>query len=90
MLQETERRGSAGLPWISEIPILGHLFGVHGTERQETEVAVILVPSRNVPIPDPQDEIPVPRGRFPTARNWIRPSEIRQTLESPEYPWNAF
>lgn len=41
----TQRRNVAGLPGLSEIPVLGILFGSHAQEKAETEGAVFIVPS---------------------------------------------
>jgi len=41
----TERQSSAGLPWLSEIPLLGLLFGSVAKEREEIEGALFIVPS---------------------------------------------
>jgi pilus assembly protein CpaC len=41
----TQRRTVSGLPGLSEIPVLGILFGTHGQEKAETEGAVFIVPS---------------------------------------------
>lgn len=41
----TQRRAVSGLPGLSEIPVLGILFGSHSQEKQETEGAVFIVPS---------------------------------------------
>jgi pilus assembly protein CpaC len=41
----TQRRNVAGLPGLSEIPVLGILFGTHAQEKQEVEGAVFIVPS---------------------------------------------
>ncbi len=35
----------AGLPGLSEIPVIGLLFATHGQEKQDTEGAVFIVPS---------------------------------------------
>jgi len=40
-----ERRLNSGIPWLSEIPVLGILFGSRGLEYQETEGALFIVPS---------------------------------------------
>ena len=39
-----ERQGIGGLPWLSEIPILGLLFGSHNHEASEVEGAIFVVP----------------------------------------------
>jgi len=45
------RHSNNGIPWLSEIPIIGHLFGSKTTEENELEGAVFVVPSviDNVP-----------------------------------------
>lgn len=90
MLQETEKKASSGLPWVSEVPIFGALFGAQARESETTEIAAILIPSRTLPRPTPWDEVGPPRGPVPPPRNWIAPGDLRSVLESPEYPWNAF
>lgn len=41
----TQRHLINGLPGLSEIPVLGVLFGTHGHDRADTEGAVFIVPS---------------------------------------------
>ena len=41
----TQRHSVAGLPGLSEIPVLGILFGSHSNQKEETEGAVFIVPS---------------------------------------------
>ncbi|MCL2724680.1 MAG: pilus assembly protein N-terminal domain-containing protein [Polyangiaceae bacterium] len=41
----SQRHNVSGLPGLSEIPILGILFGSHYQEKDETEGAVFIVPS---------------------------------------------
>jgi pilus assembly protein CpaC len=40
-----QQRNVAGLPGLSEIPVIGLLFATHGQEKQDTEGAVFIVPS---------------------------------------------
>ena len=42
---ESLRRNTAGLPGLSQIPILGLLFGSLGHEREDIEGAVFIIPS---------------------------------------------
>ncbi|MET0342861.1 MAG: pilus assembly protein N-terminal domain-containing protein [Polyangiales bacterium] len=42
---ELKRHETDGLPWLSQIPILGALFGSVGVQNEETEGAVFVVPS---------------------------------------------
>jgi len=41
----TERHEVAGLPGLSQIPVLGVLFGSHSDEQQEVEGAIFIIPS---------------------------------------------
>ncbi len=41
----TQRHNVTGLPGLSEIPVLGVLFGSHGNEKADLEGAVFIVPS---------------------------------------------
>jgi pilus assembly protein CpaC len=42
---KTQRHSISGIPLLSEIPVLGVLFGRHGDAQQDTEGAIFLVPS---------------------------------------------
>ena len=41
----SQQRNVAGLPGLSEIPVVGLLFATHAQEKQDTEGAVFIVPS---------------------------------------------
>jgi pilus assembly protein CpaC len=41
----SERHGIRGLPLLSEIPIIGVLFGSHMNEAEETDGAIFIIPS---------------------------------------------
>jgi pilus assembly protein CpaC len=41
----SQTHGVAGLPLLSQIPVLGILFGSHSNKRQETENAIFVIPS---------------------------------------------
>ncbi len=45
LIARTESRTRAGLPGLSQIPVLGALFGVHSRRYEETEALVFIVPS---------------------------------------------
>ena len=49
----SEARGTVGLPFLSQIPILGILFGTHGHREEESENLVMIVPTvvSSVPLP---------------------------------------
>jgi len=42
---QTQRRAVTGLPGLSEIPVLGVLFGSHANDKADVEGAVFIVPS---------------------------------------------
>jgi len=41
----TSGRRAEGLPWLSQIPVIGYLFGAHTYSSQETENLIFIVPS---------------------------------------------
>jgi pilus assembly protein CpaC len=43
--QATQRHAVSGLPGLSEIPVLGVLFGTHNNQKEEIEGSVFIVPS---------------------------------------------
>jgi pilus assembly protein CpaC len=45
LVANSQTRGHSGLPVLSQIPILGALFGTHSEAEQETEDVVFIVPS---------------------------------------------
>jgi pilus assembly protein CpaC len=53
----SERRSISGLPLLSEIPLLGVLFGSHGHAKEEVEGAIFVVPSVIESIPKGAQEI---------------------------------
>jgi general secretion pathway protein D len=44
LIREEERKSLSGLPWISNIPILRHLFGQTVTDVQKTDIVLTLTP----------------------------------------------
>jgi pilus assembly protein CpaC len=53
----SERRSIGGIPLLSEIPLLGVLFGSHGHAKEEIEGAIFVVPSVIESIPKGAQEI---------------------------------
>jgi pilus assembly protein CpaC len=45
LVAKSQSRGHSGLPALSQIPILGALFGTHSEVEQQTEDVVFIVPS---------------------------------------------
>lgn len=44
LIRENDTSGSAGLPGLSEIPVLGALFGTKSSEKNRTELLVVITP----------------------------------------------
>lgn len=54
---ETSRHETAGIPGLSEIPILGLLFGSEGEQSEEVEGAIFVVPGVVESVPQQADEL---------------------------------
>jgi general secretion pathway protein D len=44
LIQDSDTRNSAGLPGVSQIPILGRLFGSNNTDREKSEIVLSITP----------------------------------------------
>ena len=44
MMQQSETKDDSGIPWLKDIPVLGHLFKTSGTSTSKTELVVMIVP----------------------------------------------
>jgi pilus assembly protein CpaC len=54
---KSQRHSVSGLPWLSEIPLIGVLFATHGDQQQEVEGAIFVVPSIIESIPKGAQEV---------------------------------
>ena len=54
---QSQRHSVTGLPLLSEIPLLGLLFGSHGDAKEEVEGAIFVVPSIIESIPKGAQEV---------------------------------
>ncbi|MFG6442143.1 secretin N-terminal domain-containing protein [Roseateles sp. LKC17W] len=54
LINDEDRKSISGVPYVSETPLLGRLFGVHGDSRKKTEIVLLITPHvlRNVSLPD--------------------------------------
>lgn len=52
-----QRRVITGIPWLSEIPLLGVLFGSHGNIQRDVDGAIYIVPSVVESVPKGAQEI---------------------------------
>jgi hypothetical protein len=90
LIQEATRERMSGILGISEIPILGKLFGSEDFQKNLSELAAILLPYREPP-PEPMQRIAsdIPKGFLPLHRNHLSDEELENLKNSREYPWNA-
>lgn len=56
LINDEDRRSTSGLPGLSQLPMLGRLFGAHHDTRDKTEIVMLITPRilRNVTAPDTQ------------------------------------
>ncbi|MEJ6005723.1 secretin N-terminal domain-containing protein [Paucibacter sp. AS339] len=54
LISDEDRKSINGLPYLSEAPLLGRLFGVHGDNRKKTEIVLLITPRvlRNLNLPE--------------------------------------
>jgi general secretion pathway protein D len=44
LIQDSDTRNAAGIPGLSQIPIVGRLFGSHNTDREKSEIVLSITP----------------------------------------------
>jgi general secretion pathway protein D len=44
LIQDSDTRNSAGIPGLSQIPIVGRLFGSHNSDREKNEIVLSITP----------------------------------------------
>lgn len=44
LINDSESHSSAGLPYLSEMPLLGRLFGLTSSEKKKTEIVLLVTP----------------------------------------------
>jgi general secretion pathway protein D len=54
LIKAEDGKGISGVPYLSETPLLGRLFGVHTDTRSKTEIVLLITPHvlRNLSLPD--------------------------------------
>jgi general secretion pathway protein D len=54
LINDEDRKAVKGLPGVSELPVLGRLFGVHTDTRTKSELVLLITPRvvRNLGLPD--------------------------------------
>lgn len=90
LLQDETRDRIHGLPGLSEIPVLGALFGSEDFQKDRSELVAILLPYREPPR-EPMQRISsdIPKGFLPVPRNFIPQDQLEKLQASREYPWNV-
>jgi general secretion pathway protein D len=72
LINDEDRKAVQGLPGVSELPVIGRLFGVHSDTRNKSEVVLLITPRvvRNLGLPDAAT-LSGPAGNFasPGAAN---------------------
>jgi general secretion pathway protein D len=44
LIQDSDTRSAAGIPGLSQIPIVGRLFGAHNSDREKSEIVLSITP----------------------------------------------
>lgn len=54
LINDEDRKAVQGVPGVSELPVVGRLFGVHSDTRNKSEVVLLITPRvvRNLGLPD--------------------------------------
>jgi len=67
LINDEDRKAVQGLPGLSELPVLGRLFGVHSDTRNKSELVLLITPRvvRNIGLPD-ADTLTGPAGNYPS------------------------
>lgn len=54
LINDQDRKSVASVPWLGDIPLIGHLFGSHGDDKSKTEIILSITPHiiRNIKRPD--------------------------------------
>jgi Flp pilus assembly secretin CpaC len=90
LLQEDTFEQMNGIFGLSEIPVLGKLFGSEDFQKSRSELVAVLLPHREPPR-EPMQRISsdIPKGPLPIARNYLSTFAIENLQHSKDYPWNA-
>ena len=65
LINDEDRKAVQGVPGVSELPVVGRLFGVHSDTRNKSEVVLLITPRvvRNLGLPD-ADTLSGPAGNY--------------------------
>lgn len=91
LTQQSSAEARAGIPILSQIPILSPLFGQSAQIEEHQELVAVLIPYRAPPIRAlARVENQAPGGYIPLPRSQISGDEIESLKKSVEWPWNVF
>ena len=82
LLQDNTSIANTGVPWLSDLPILGALFRSDAFQRNETELVIIVTPFIVRPVSD-QTQIATPMTDRPLPTDFERLLLLRQTGRLP-------
>lgn len=68
LISDSKTNGSSGLPFLSEIPIVGGLFGTKNDTRVRTELMVLITPHVVVNLEAARAITDELRRKFPTVQ----------------------
>jgi Flp pilus assembly secretin CpaC len=90
LLQEGLRERVRGLPMLSNLPILGKLFGSEDYQKDRSELVAILLPHRETPM-NPMQRVSseIPKGFLPLPRNFVSAHDVEDLKNDRNYPWNV-
>jgi general secretion pathway protein D len=92
LINDEDRKAVQGLPGVSELPVIGRLFGVHSDTRNKSEVVLLITPRvvRNLGLPDAAT-LSVPAGNYasPGAPNTRLRAAAKVGLAMNTSPANA-
>ena len=74
LINEENKDNSNGIPWLSDIPLIGRLFGSSGQDVKRTEVILLITPhiERSIDLPGSHvSTIPVGTENLPGEQNTI-------------------
>jgi general secretion pathway protein D len=44
LISDEDRKASAGVPWVNQLPVLGRLFSTERSDRSKTEIVLLITP----------------------------------------------
>ena len=89
LINDEDRKAVQGIPGVSELPVLGRLFGVHSDTRNKSEVVLLITPRvvRNLGLPD-AETLSGPAGSYASpgaASTRLRPAaKVAVAMANPQ------